>query len=217
MNKGIKTLFGLVGGLVFAANTYAAIVDHGNYLTDTSSGLDWLDGTVTFGKSYDYVSSQFGGSGAYAGWRYAAGDEFNALLAHFTGTPITGYGVINQETDRIDALVSMLGNFSPFSGVFYLAGYISDTGQIPSNQYLAGICNNDNPNATCMAGASGQDVSVTHLSEVPSSFSQWNIGSFLVRTSTNNVPEPTSTLLIGLGIVAMAFQRHKSKFRQLKT
>ena len=205
MNKGIKTLFGLVGGLVFAANTYAAIVDHGNYLTDTSSGLDWLDGTVTFGKSYDYVSSQFGGSGAYAGWRYAAGDEFNALLAHFTGTPITGYGVINQETDRIDALVSMLGNFSPFSGVFYLAGYISDTGQIPSNQYLAGICNNDNPNATCMAGASGQDVSVTHLSEVPSSFSQWNIGSFWSAPAPTTYRSLHRRFLSGSGLLRWPF------------
>ncbi len=207
MTTGIKTLSGLVAGFVFAANTYASIVDHGNYLTDTSSGLDWLDATATFGKSYNDVSNQFGGSGILTGWRYASGDEFNTLLANYTGTAISGYGRINQETDRIDGLVTMLGNYSPFNNVYYLAGFISDAGQTPSYQYLAGICNNDNPNATCMTGASGQDVSVAHLAEAPASSSSWNIGSFLVRTSTNNVPEPTSTLLIGLGIAVMAVRR----------
>lgn len=215
MNKVAKTIFGLAAGFVFATNTYANIVDQGSYLTDTSSNLDWLDVTETFGKSYDYVNSQFGVVGLYAGWRYATGDEFNTLLSNFTGTTITGYGVVNQETDLIDGLVLMLGNYASFANVYYAAGFISDTPQTSSNRYLAGICDNDNQNAQCMLGAGGQDVSVAHLTDVSPSYAQHNIGSFLVRAAVTNVPEPTTTTLIGLGIAAMTFRRRKYKFQTI--
>lgn len=214
MLRKTALIIGILASATFAETSFALMApmeDHGNYLTDKTSGLDWLDITITFGKSYDYVSSQFGETGIYAGWRYATGDEFNTLISNYTGATISGYGVINQETDLIDGLVTMLGYYSPVVDVYYAAGFIADSAPITSNYYRAGICDNDRVGTWCMGGGNAQDVSVSHLDFAPSNYSQWNLGSFLVRSTSNYVPEPTSAALVGLGIAAVAFRRRKPR------
>jgi hypothetical protein len=54
-------------------------------LTVSTSGLDWLGVTFSVNRSYNDASSQFGVGGDFAGWRYAAGLEFNGLVGHWTG------------------------------------------------------------------------------------------------------------------------------------
>ena len=60
---------------LLTAPSSAAIVDAPDhtYLTDTATGLDWLDVTTTAGMSFNQVSSQLGSGGQFAGWRYATG------------------------------------------------------------------------------------------------------------------------------------------------
>ncbi len=67
---------------------------------DTSTGLDWLKLTETNDLSYNYVSSQLGPGGAFAGMRYATSQEVidlylnNFLIDLSPGTttaPIAGY------------------------------------------------------------------------------------------------------------------------------
>jgi len=97
-----KSLVGtLLIGLSQSAN--AVFVDNSTYLTDTSSGLDWLDVTATIRMSYEDVSVQFGKGGLFDGYRYATGDEFNDLIAHWISDSagISTYGdVIHAEGQR---------------------------------------------------------------------------------------------------------------------
>jgi len=71
------------------------IIDHGDYLTDTLSGLDWLDVTQSVNRSFNDVSAQFGTDGDYEGYRYATGLEYNGLVKNYTDEEID---VNNYET-----------------------------------------------------------------------------------------------------------------------
>ena len=68
MNIRKKCLCAAVAMLVSCASQ-ATIIDQGDYLTDTATGLDWLDVTTTSNLSYNDVSAQLGVSGALDGWR----------------------------------------------------------------------------------------------------------------------------------------------------
>ena len=48
---------------------------------DTATGLRWLDITVTTSLSYNYVSTQFGTGGQFAGWGYANDAQVSALFS----------------------------------------------------------------------------------------------------------------------------------------
>ncbi len=80
MKKIICLLF-----FLFTSSVHAAIVDNGNYTTDTATGLDWLDVTLSQGRSYDDVASQFGTSGDFEGWGFATSAQFVTLLVNATG------------------------------------------------------------------------------------------------------------------------------------
>jgi hypothetical protein len=47
------------------------------------TGVEWLKLNQTDGQSVDYVLSQLGQGGAYAGWRMPTADEIDVLLASF--------------------------------------------------------------------------------------------------------------------------------------
>jgi hypothetical protein len=79
----VKTaLAALAAVACYALPAHAAINDSADhsYLSDTATGLDWLDVTASVNMSFDQVSAQFGVGGTFEGWRYASGDEFNALI-----------------------------------------------------------------------------------------------------------------------------------------
>ena len=98
--------------LLFSSTANAVIVDSADhsYLTDTNTGLDWLDVTLTAGLTYNYVSSQLGNGGVYEGWQYATGDQFNELVGNYTGPAINTYSRVVQEPDLIDGLIVLLGS-----------------------------------------------------------------------------------------------------------
>ena len=77
MNKIFTAFIFTFLSTLFQAN--AAIIDNGSYTTDTESGLDWLDVTLSINRSYSDVSSQFGSGGDFEGWRYATGIEFDMV------------------------------------------------------------------------------------------------------------------------------------------
>ena len=109
MKSLVKKIISVTTLAIATSTATAAFIDHNTYLTDTDSGLDWLDVTESVNMSYDYVSSQFSTGGQFEGWRYATGDEFNALLAGLTGivnngwiypTPRRFRGLDNRDTWR---------------------------------------------------------------------------------------------------------------------
>ncbi len=106
----------------------AALVDHGSYTTDTSSGLDWLDVTATQGLSYGEIQAS---ALVTSGWRFAARDELSGLLANFGLPPVTRNSLNSYPNATVRAAVhqvaDLLGNtFTPpnYGGYWYgLVGF----------------------------------------------------------------------------------------------
>jgi hypothetical protein len=76
------TFLKIIGiGFILSVSTLAnaTLIDNGDYTTDTESGLDWLDWTLTINKTQTEALTQFSG----AGWRAATGDELADLLENF--------------------------------------------------------------------------------------------------------------------------------------
>lgn len=217
----------LAASVLTAAPARSAIVDAADhsYLTDTATNLDWLDVTTTAGMSFNYVSSQLGVGGQFAGWRYATGNEFNTLVSNYSGIAITAgnYGQVNMEPDRIDGLVTLLGNTLDMymlhtygvtwdaymgipegNGVDYTYGMLADS--YPGAQYIGIIYDVD-------IGSQVDFAQAYH-----SGFSQGSvnlaIGSYLVRQHhlAAPIPEPDTyaMLLAGLGLIGLSRRRLRS-------
>ena len=79
------SLIGFATALVMGsfAGAQANIIDHGTYLSDTGTGLDWLDLTATQGQSYNSVL----GSMPAGGWHYASLADVATLFTDAGGTP----------------------------------------------------------------------------------------------------------------------------------
>ena len=96
----------------------AALIDNGAYLTDTVSGLDWLKLTQTIDRSYTSVSGQLGDGGEFAGWQYASGAQFEALLLNQGIAPDIGCadstsfcgGANSANYSSINNLVNLIGD-----------------------------------------------------------------------------------------------------------
>lgn len=221
-----KTTFTIVLtiGLILATNTQAALVDHGTYLTDTSSGLEWLDVTESINMSRNQVTSELATGGKFFGWRYATGAEFLQLASNATGqsmtNPATYYGLPTNIT--LDGLIAMLGStldayylhfygktFNDYLGnpaysQHYTIGQLSD--EVPNqtgSAYFGGYLNDFNRN-----GYSQDELQAYFVGFGPDN-KAYNVGSYLVRT-TNEIPEPETLALIGLGLGGLfAFRRKK--------
>lgn len=222
---------------VFAAASFAlcatpasaAIVDSPNhsYLTDTATGLDWLDVTATAGMSFNYVSSQLGIGGQFAGWRYATGNQFNSLVSNYSGVAIAAgnYGQVNMETDRIDGLLGLMGStldhhygvlfghsydqhwgFPEGEGLDFSYGLLADSHSLPGYQFLGIIYDSDEE--------SGGDVTAAHRTYFHVSSAENHVGSFLVRDHiAAPVPEPETyaMLFAGLGLLGVMTRRRNQK------
>ncbi len=80
-------MFAFAGG-----SAKAAIVEHGTYIADTKSNLDWLNLTILNGYSYEQVVA---GALGYTttGWRYANQSELIGLFSTYVGAQNGQYEV----------------------------------------------------------------------------------------------------------------------------
>ncbi|MDH5570575.1 MAG: hypothetical protein OEY89_02345 [Gammaproteobacteria bacterium] len=135
--KSISTVI----SLLFSTSLSAALIDNNTYTTDTISGLDWLDLSLTVNQAYNSVES------LNPGWRYATNSEienlFTTLFNGYFDTDTTQHlsdsnsGYINQNTDVIafqelfghtfnDPYVATYGLFEDENQTLHLMGaYIS--------------------------------------------------------------------------------------------
>jgi len=126
--------------LVATFNAKAALIDNGQYTTDTASGLDWLDLTETDGMSFDAVAAQLGAGGLFEGWSFASSVQVTTLFNNAGGVaPYTGWSAINNGV--IAPLVVLLGQTTGGSVSPAAAMLMSD--QVGSDHIVAFI--HDNP------------------------------------------------------------------------
>jgi hypothetical protein len=132
--------------IVFASGSaQALIIDHNDYLTDTYSGLDWLDLTATYNQTRQTVATRLQAGQDLEGWRYANVYEISSLVARFDnnpggsiGTPVSG----SVHTDN-----NSLANNDPYtdtwSTLFDLLGptYEYELPNGLSHQYMFGLYN----------------------------------------------------------------------------
>ena len=226
MNKRIlklaATMAFAIGFIVNAHATLIGVQDHGAYLTDTASGLDWLDVTATVNMSYDEVSAQLGTGGAFEGWSYATATQFASLVDDATGitSGITGADqayIYSNSNTTIHELIGLLGDtldmfYQHTFGQSYCE--VNPTScpngdQVETRGLLADVYPDSVPShyaGTLLDGynSDGSNLKVMRTMDVYyDSGSSYYFGSFLVRNSVplSAVPEPPALLLVALGLV----------------
>lgn len=193
----MKKLSLLAAALVTAAVPFtgarAAIIDNSSYLTDTATGLDWLDVTTSVNLSYNYVSSQFGAGQQFDGWRYATRTEFNAFLTNY-GISSAPHDITNPSSDQLalhNSIINSMGatGGGPLDHYFY--GILSDANSF--QDHLLGYVYASNNTTT---HATAYDALCCADPAVGNSF----YGSLLVRTHVA-VPGP----IAGAGLPGLIF------------
>ena len=124
-------LFLLGAWLALSPPAAAALVNEGEYTLDTSTGVEWLNPTLTFGLSYDAVVAGAGGWAA-AGWQYATSAQFYQLATDYVGGAASFY----NPTGAFDE-VSVGNGPSYFAGAFNLVNALGVTNSlsIPGGVY----------------------------------------------------------------------------------
>ncbi len=227
-NTGAFALI-LLSQTITITTAHAASTDffnHDTYTSDSLSGLDWLDVTASASRSYNDVSSQFETGGDFEGWRYATGIEFNALVANYTGNPIspTESGVIYHHNDKIDGLVSLLGStldssylknkeatydefygYKEGSGQDYTFGLLADN-LLPNNEHWMALLLDDESNGYW-------DYSDARHNFLEDNSIQDHSGSYLVRDSVQltATPLPASVWLMISGVLSVVGLSRKNK------
>jgi hypothetical protein len=194
----------LVGLLASSVSVNAAIVDHGFYLTDTSTGLDWLDFNVTQNQSFNTVGYRIQ-SGDLKGWVYATGDQFDGLVGSFGGTPMTctsGQDYCGWSTANFNVATAMLAYLGTIQYDYQTSiGILADEGPVPGTKWRALL--------SWQIGSQEsetQDLIDTHFSAVDYDYNDGHVtGSFLVRTS--EVPIPAAGWLFLSALLGLAGKR----------
>jgi len=220
-NKLLDYIFLIV--LLFGVNpivtaSTAGFFDHGDYLTDTHSGLDWKDATLTVNRSYNDVSSQLGAGGEFEGWRYATMNEFVSLIKNYTGlTSIPVDTTILLPAGTALELVTFLGSTwdSPYQEQ-YGQSYEDYTGYGLQDDRTYGMVVDDG----YTGGSTWHAVPFVHYLENPARDLEYvyaaglfmtdaqtdNVtGSFLVRDTVSAVPVPAAVWLFGSAIAGLGF------------
>ncbi len=213
--------------------TLIGVQDHGTYLTDTTTGLDWLDVTATANLSYDDVIAQLGSGGAFEGWSYANAAQFGTFVDDTTGIASgingTGQGYTYSESNTtIRELIGLMGDTldafyqheygqsycelnptsCPNGDQVETRGLLADVDPSASGPYhYAGVLLDDDTYSDSI------DVERTS-DEYFDNVSSYYFGSFLVRNSVtvSIVPEPPAVMLLVFGLVCLIPLRKSCTF-----
>jgi len=175
------------------------------YVTfDDSTGLSWLDLTLTQNQSYNSVMSGYGGYVAQ-GFRYATTAEVGNLIANAGVTQGNIWGwwdFSNQYYTTSAALSSLLGITYPYDGLWVGTLGITGSSVTTGSHEFAEIAVNSHADSYANQDIGGLEdyMSVSY------------IGSFLVKDTQANtpVPEPSTIFLLGAGLASVSFMRRRA-------
>lgn len=184
-----------------------ASADGFNITQDTVTGLEWLDLDITLGRSFDDIvgndgTNELAPGGDFAGFRYATRIEFgghsnNAVIDGLAENFNLGQGTsaIGSYPDARSFLsylgcIGSCGSYGFIQGIFVEPTDATDPGWGAVEAFPSGLYNFGSMEITYDAAQTSRPVNgSTSLS-----------GSYLVRP----IPEPTTTLLLGRGLAALA-------------
>ncbi|MET0052424.1 MAG: hypothetical protein ABW095_15290 [Candidatus Thiodiazotropha sp.] len=200
-----KWVWTTLASLTLLGNAQAAIVDLGDYTTDTDTGLTWLDVNRTSDWSHNQVSQYLGDGNALAGysdWRYATSAELNTLLGHFGLNAVSGLQGnthAQQDNDLLLSAMTLLGITRDFGNgrgadLTGLLGDVNSDNGAATTYWVATLHYNSPPsNAFSQLHSGNQSGSTSHT----------NMGSFLVRTSPVPIPAALPLFASALGLFGL--------------
>jgi hypothetical protein len=196
-----KVFWGVFFLFISTSQASATIIDQGGYITDTDTGLDWLDLSATTGFSYDQVVANVGAGGSFDGWTIASFDIVHALFNNAGGAGNYGGNATSTSNagnlSLYNNLVGTWGAGAQFSGSSIWAHVLDVTPGGFTSGFAIG-CNNA-PDLYCQWA--------DNFSYPSDRYS--NIGTALYRSSDSTVPVPASLALVGFGLAALGFTRRR--------
>ena len=164
----------------------------GSITTDDVSGLEWLDLTLSVGRNYADVSSQFGVGGDFASWRYATVAEITEFFTNAGGTaPYTflhSQGVNATWVTLLQDYWGVTNTFGDYNESYALTGDAAGNGRVYS-----GLNDGIPSNFT--------DVAVSVWTTWPENVGRPDLASALVRPSA--VPVPAAIWLFGTALIGL--------------
>jgi PEP-CTERM motif-containing protein len=204
---------------VAATEASAALVSENssygtNTLTlDTSTGLEWLDLTLTQNMSINQVSGQLGAGQQFAGFQYAHATDLHTLILDggASAEPLF-FSMAASNITAVTNLISLFGQTftenSSGQGTFGSQGWTAEHGKLgPDDAETAQFWIQQNiggcPCASALASGFAQSSSLD--------FADPRFGSFLIRPFTATVPEPSTWAMMILGFAGIGFMAYRRK------
>lgn len=186
----IRIIAVAIFGIVFSAQTSASLVDNGNYISDTVTGIDWSDFSRSWNKSYSQAQTD------NVGWRHATNAEVTGLFAvlfdgYFDTDPLgysteSGGGYSDQRADVL-AFETLFGSKSTYAGQIAYGYYLDE---------------NDVMRFMGSRRESGDSWVFGNYDFVYSGAANPDFGSFLVR-DLSPIPIPAAIWLFGTALIGL--------------